>query len=96
MNDTALAHDHDLIGEADRFVDVVGHKDDCLPEFLVDAPQLQLQVRAGDGIERAEWLVHQHGVGIHGQGARKSDPLLLATRELGRIAAPVGGRRQPD
>ncbi len=62
----------------------------------MNAPQLDLQAGAGDGVERAEGLVHQHGVGIDRQRARQSDPLLLTTGELGWIATAVVAGWQTD
>ena len=41
---------------------------------------------ADQGIERTERLVHQHDVGVGGERAGDADALLLAARELMRIA----------
>ena len=51
------------VGEPDRLVDVVGDEDDRLAGRLVDARHLALQGLAGDGVERAEGLVHEQDAG---------------------------------
>ena len=49
---------------------------------------------AGDRIERAERLVHQHQPRPAGERPRDADPLRLAARQLARIAAArLGGQR---
>ena len=39
---------------------------------------------AHDGVDRAEWLVHQEHRRVCRERARDTDSLLLATRKLGR------------
>ena len=38
-------------------------------------------------VKRAQWLVHEHQLGLVDQGAGHGDPLLLSTRKLARPAA---------
>src|SRR5262245_17616164 len=52
-------HDNDAVGEKDRLLDAVGDKDHSLTGGLPDILQIDLQLRAGERIERAERLVHQ-------------------------------------
>ena len=96
MHDAAFPHHGDAIGKQYRLVDIVCDEDDGLPEALVELPQLHLQASAGNGIERAEWLVHEQGAWARGDGARDADPLLLASGELRGIARSVLLRRQTD
>ena len=43
------------------------------------------------GVERGGRLVEEHDLGLHGQGARDGDPLLLAAGELDRVLVPLFG-----
>ena len=51
---------------------------------------------AGDRIEGAERLVHQHHGRVRRERAREADPLALSARELGRIAGAVVDRGEVD
>src|SRR6516165_6796981 len=42
-----------------------------------------LDARGGDRIERRAGLVHEYHLGLHGDGARDTEALLLASRESG-------------
>ena len=44
--------------------------------------ELVLQALAGDRVDRAERLVHEHERRVGGQGARDADALALAAGEL--------------
>jgi hypothetical protein len=64
----------------------------------LDLHQRILQVGAGQRIERAERLVHQQHLGLHGQGAGDADALLHAAGDFARAlvewrapCAPVPG-----
>ncbi len=61
----------------------------------VEAEELVLEPRAGDGVDGAERLVHQEDGGIGGQGPGHADPLALAARHLRRIPAAVDVGREP-
>ena len=54
--------------------------------------KLVLQLAANQRIERREGLIHQQDVGVGGEGARQTDALLHAPRELRDM--PVGPLRQ--
>ena len=58
--------------------------------------QLLLQAEAHDRIDRAERLVHQQHRRIGGQRAGHADPLLLAARQLARIARRDSSRLEAD
>ncbi len=56
---------------------------------------LLLQLGAHDRVDGAERLVHEQDVGVDREPARNADALLLAARELARVA--VGERSvEPD
>ena len=67
-------------------------KIDRLADLALQAQELVLEAAAGDRVDRAERLVHQHQRRVGGQRARDPDPLPLAAREL----RPGSGRRSPS
>ncbi|OIQ73712.1 hypothetical protein GALL_446500 [mine drainage metagenome] len=56
--------------------------------------QLVLQPGTGEGVERAEWLVHQQHLGFHGQSPGDAHALLHAAGNFMRV--PVRCVRQAD
>ena len=62
----------------------------------VEAQELVLQPGAGDRVERAERLVHQHHRRVGGERAGEPDALALAARELRRVAVAVVAGGQAD
>ncbi|MNN07382.1 hypothetical protein D3C81_1202060 [compost metagenome] len=78
----AVAHQHDLVGQQDRLVDVVGDHEHRLPGGRADLQQLVLNHPAGQRIQRAERLVHQQHLRLHGEGAGDTDALLHATGQF--------------
>ena len=62
------------------------HEDNRLAEGLLQAQKLSLQLFAGDRVGRTEGLVHEHHRRICGERPCHSDALLLAARELLRVA----------
>src|SRR5690606_7784187 len=76
-------HD-DPVGEEDRFGDVVGHEDDGLAGSEPDVLDQQVHLVASEGVERAEWLVHQDHLGIETETAHDAGPLAHAAGELER------------
>ena len=52
-------HHRKTRAEHKRFNDVMGNIKYCLPGFLPDPPQFDLQMLFGDGIERGKRLVRQ-------------------------------------
>ena len=79
-------HDH-AVGEEDRLLDRVGDQHDggsgVEPDFL-DQP---VHLLAGEGVERAEWLVHQQHGWLVGQRPHQRGALLHAAGKLARKAA---------
>ena len=92
----SLAQDRDPVADQDRLVDVVGDEDDRLPHLVLDPQQLLLQPHAGDRVERAERLVHQHHRRVGRERSGEADTLALAARDLRRVAGAVVLRRQVD
>jgi hypothetical protein len=77
----ALEH-RDPVAHLDRLVDVVRDEDDRPAHPLLQPQELVLQALAGDGVDRAERLVHEHHGRVAGQGAGDADALALAAGEL--------------
>ena len=78
-DDAAGAHHHDAVGEQHRLLDIVGDHDGGHAEPLVQRPVGGAQRVAGDRIERAERLVHQHDARPRRDGPRHAGALALAT-----------------
>ena len=87
-------HRVDAIGEQDGLVDVVGDEDHGRAALVPDAHQLVLQGGARERVQRAERLVHQQHLRVHGQAARHRHALAHAAGQLARALAR--GRRQVD
>ena len=64
----------------------MGDEEDGLADLRLQAQELVLQALATDRVDRAEGLVHQHHQRVRGKGTGDADPLLLAARELRRVA----------
>ena len=94
--DAAFAEDRDPVADEDRLVDVVGDEDDRLAQLPLDPQELVLEPGAGDRVEGAEGLVHQHQRRVRGERAREPDALALAARELRRVAGAVVAGREVD
>ena len=94
LDDLAVTHDHDVIAELERLGEVVGDEHHGLADLVVEAQDLVLHVAPDERVERAERLVEEHDLGIHGEGPGQPDPLLHAARQLVGIA--VGVALQPD
>src|SRR5712691_17776 len=83
LQDAAAVHHRHLVAEPEGLRHVVGDEQDRLAQARLQAAELVLQQPPGEGIERAEGLVHQQQWRIGGEGAGDADPLALAARELG-------------
>ena len=86
LEHAAPAEHRDLVAELDRLVDVVGDEHDGLAQFALQPQDLGLQLLADHGVDGAERLVHQQDRRIGGKRAGHADALLLAARQLRRIA----------
>ena len=84
LDDAAVGHEDDAVGDAAREAHLVGHAEhrhavlgqaDHGVEHLLDHLR----------VERRGRLVEQHDLRVHAEGARNRDALLLAARELARV-----------
>ena len=90
--DHAAVHDRDAVGHRERLLLVVRHVDERDADVALDALQLDLQLLAQLQVERAERLVEQQHGGAVDERARERDALLLAARELARLALGLARR----
>ena len=65
------------------------------PSLLVQRAVVVAERVAGEGIERAERLVHQHDARLCRQRPRHADALALAARQFMRQAVAVLGAVEP-
>src|SRR5262249_11853351 len=82
------------VGQQDRLGDAVRHEDDGLARPHPDVLQLEIEPVAGQGIERAEWLVHQQKARGGHQRPGDGDALAHAAGQLPRM--PFEQVRQPE
>ena len=98
-------HDGDPVGDRQGLVLVVGDEQGGDADLELDAPDLVAQLGADLGVQRRERLVEQEDLRLDRERPGERHPLLLAARELVRVAAglvaeadqleePVGGRRR--
>ncbi len=79
-----VGHHHDAVGEQHGLVDVMGDHDHRVAEPAVDLHHRILQMGAGQGVERAERLVEQQDLRLHGQRPGNADALLHAAGDFRR------------
>ncbi len=77
-------HHRDAVGEEDRLGDRVGDEGDGLAGLHPDFLDQQVHLVAGEGVERAERLVHQQHRRIDGKAADDRGALLHAARQFAR------------
>ena len=94
LDDRAVAHDGDDIGQRQRLLLVVGHQQRRGAALAQHAAHLGAHLRAQAGIEGVEGLVEQHQLGRGRERAGERDALLLAPGEL--VRAALGQVGQPD
>src|SRR6185503_19386678 len=70
------------IREREGLAHIVGHDDHRLPETVLNASELVVEIGARHGIEGAERLVHQKNRGVHSQSTRDANPLSFSARQL--------------
>src|SRR5450631_2349658 len=91
LHDASALQDGDGVAELQRLVEIVTDEDDRLLQFALQVEQLVLQLVANERVEGRERFVHQKDLGVGGEGAGKTDPLLHAARKFVRIlVAPAG------
>src|SRR3989442_9403062 len=71
-------------------------KNDCFAEATGESAELALELGAGDGVERAEGLVHKENRRVGGEGAGDAYALALAAREFAGAAAGEFARIEAD
>jgi hypothetical protein len=89
-----MIHEHHAVGDLACEAELMGHDHHrhARPgELLHHGEHLTDEL----GIEGARWLVEQHQLRIHGERPGDGDALLLASRELGRIAVRLVGEADP-
>ena len=86
--DDPLVEDRHAVGDGERLLLVVGHKDRGDAELSLQREQLAAHVDAQLRVEIGKRLVEQQHLGLDRDGASERDTLLLATRELARAARP--------
>ena len=84
--DPALVHDRDRVRHRHRLLLVVRDVDERDPDVVLDRLQLELHLLAELEVERPERLVEEQHVRLVHERAREGDTLLLASRELPRLA----------
>ena len=82
----AVAHDRDAVAHGQRFLLVVRDVDERDAELLLVAADLDLHLAPELAVEIGERLVEQQQRRPRDQAARQRHALLLAARELVRIA----------
>src|SRR5216684_4395721 len=85
-DDAAGFEQDDAGSEEQRFAQIVSDEHDGLAEAAGEGAEFALELGAGDGIERAEGLVHQKKGRIGGEGTSDADALALAAGKLARTA----------
>ena len=90
--DPALAHHDDPVGQRHRLLLVVGHVHRRDPELALDRPDLLAQGDPDLRVERGQRLVEEEDLGLDREGAGQRDPLLLAARQLVRVAVALVGQ----
>jgi hypothetical protein len=86
LDQAAMVHDADAIGDRHRLLLVVGDDDKGEAELLLQLHQLELRLAAQLLVERRERLVEQQDAGALHQRARQRVALALAAGELVRLA----------
>ena len=84
--DLPLVEHHDLVGDLERLLLVVGHEQAGDVHLVVELAEPGAQLLADPGVERAEGLVQEQDLGPGGQRPRQGDALPLPAGELRRVA----------
>jgi len=86
LGDDAVAEHGDPVGRGQCLVLVMGDQDGGGAGLGQQALDVGADRGPQVGVERAEWLIEEDEAGLDGKCARQRDPLLLAARELMRVA----------
>ena len=88
----ARVHDRDRVGHRHGLLLVVRHVDERDAEVVLKRLELELHLLAELQVERSERLVEEQDARAVDERAGERDALLLAARELPRLA-PLEARR---
>ena len=92
-----VGHQKNLVGEIDRFIDVMGDHERGLSGLQTNPAHLVLQRAARQRIQRRERLVHQHDLRRDRERARDADALLHAAGQFrGTLVLGAGQADQID
>jgi hypothetical protein len=95
-NDAAVFEQDYAGGEEQGFSQIVSDEDDGFAEAAGEGAELALELGTGDGIERAEGLVHQKNGRIGGESAGDADALTLASGKFAGAAMRKFARVETD
>ena len=84
--DVAVEHDRDAVAHGHRLFLVVGDEDEGDAELALEQLELDLHLLAQLAVERAERLVEEQHAGPVDERPGERDALLLAARQLPRLA----------
>ena len=84
--DAALVHHRDLMRQRERLALVMRHIHGGDAELPLQTLQLEAHQLAQLRVEVRQRLIEQQQLGFHHQCPRQREPLLLAARQLGRLA----------
>lgn len=76
----AIVKQSDARGKKEGFANVMRDEDDGLLETASEGDEFALELGAGDGVKRAEGLVHKKDGRIGSESASDADALTLAAR----------------
>ena len=98
----AAFQQHDVRGQVERFVQIVGHQQHRLVQAPEQFSQHVLHFRPGQRIQGSEGLIHQQQFGFGRERPRQADTLALSTGKLvgqatskGRIVQSHLGKQLP-
>lgn len=81
-NEAARFEERDARTEKESLADVMSNEDDGFIQAAGEGAEFALKLCTGDGIEGAEWLIHEENGRVGSEGARDADTLALAPGEL--------------
>ncbi len=80
--DAAGIHDHNAVGDLNRFVLIVSDEEGGDLELALELFDPAPEFFADHGIQSTEWFVQQEDPRFDGQRARQGNPLALSARQL--------------
>src|SRR4029077_6306308 len=91
LRDTARPHHREAAAHRERLLLVVGDVDERDAHLALELSQLELELLAQLGVERAQRLVEQKNPRAQDQSAGEGNSLLLTARELAGLALLEAG-----